>query len=126
MSHELCTPLNAIIACTELLSEECEDLGQQDFLPDLGKIQSAGKHLLTLISGILDLSKVEAGRMTMFLEDFDVATMIKHGGKGLGLALSREFCRMMRGHITVVSEIGKGSTFTVTLPVRCTDAETQS
>jgi len=227
MSHELCTPLNVIIACTELLSEECEDLGQQDFLPDLGKTHSARKHLLTLISGILDLSKVEAGRMKMFLEDLNVATLIKdadaivrplveknrnrfviecpadigtmhadlvkvrqvlfnllsnsakfteagtisltvgkreregtiqfairdtgigmtaeqlgrlfeafsqanaetsrkYGGTGLGLALSREFCRMMGGDITVVSEIGRGSTFSVTLPVQCTDAEMQS
>ena len=217
MSHELRTPLNAIIGYAELLQEECEDLGQQDFIPDLGKIHSAGKHLLTLISGILDLSKVEAGRMTMFLEDFDVATLIrdadaivrplveknlntfvidcpndigmmhadlvkvrqvlfnllsnsakfteggsitltvrktlaaatvtfaicdtgigmseeqlgrlfeafsqasaetsrKYGGTGLGLALSREFCRMMGGDISVESAPGKGSTFTVTLP----------
>ena len=227
MSHELRTPLNAIIGYSELLQEECEDLGQQGFLPDLGKIQTAGKHLLTLISGILDLSKVEAGRMTMFLEDFDIPMLIrdadaivrplveknrntftidcpgdlgimhadlvkvrqvlfnllsnsakfteggtitltvrkpvaeatvtfaiqdtgigmteaqlgrlfeafsqasaetsrKYGGTGLGLALSREFCRMLGGDITVTSVIGKGSTFTVTLPVQCTDTETPS
>jgi signal transduction histidine kinase len=224
MSHELRTPLNAIIGYAELLQEECEDLGQQDFLPDLGKIHSAGKHLLTLISGILDLSKVEAGRMTMYLEDFDVATLVKdadaivrplveknrntfviecpadigtmhadlvkvrqvlfnllsnsakfteggtitltvgkepsddtirfairdtgigmteeqlgrlfeafsqanaetsrkYGGTGLGLALSREFCRMLGGDITVVSEAAVGSTFTVVLPVTCIESE---
>ena len=77
MSHELRTPLNAIIGYAELLQEECADLGQDDFLPDLGKIHSAGKHLLTLISGILDLSKVEAGRMTMFLEDFDIGALVR-------------------------------------------------
>jgi GAF domain-containing protein len=77
MSHELRTPLNAIIGYAELLQEECADLGQDGFLPDLGKIHSAGKHLLTLISGILDLSKVEAGRMTMFLEDCDIATLVR-------------------------------------------------
>jgi len=227
MSHELRTPLNAIIGYSELLQEECEDLGQDDFLPDLGKIQTAGKHLLTLISGILDLSKVEAGRMTMFLEDFDIAKLVrdadaivrplveknrntfvidcpddigpmhadlvkvrqvlfnllsnsakfteggeirlavrahtedaivtfairdtgigmteeqlgrlfeafsqassetsrKYGGTGLGLALSREFCRMMGGDIAVSSEAGAGSTFTVTLPVRCMDMEIAS
>ncbi len=224
MSHELRTPLNAIIGYAELLQEECEDLGQQDFIPDLGKIHSAGKHLLTLISGILDLSKVEAGRMTMFLEDFDVATLIrdadaivrplveknsntfvidcpndigvmhadlvkvrqvlfnllsnaakftqngtitlsvrshtdddtihmaitdtgigmteeqlgrlfeafsqasaetsrKYGGTGLGLALSREFCRMMGGEIAVTSQHGLGSTFTILLPRTCVPME---
>jgi len=224
MSHELRTPLNAIIGYSELLQEECEDLGQDDFLPDLGKIHTAGKHLLNLISGILDLSKVEAGRMTMYLEDFDVATLVseaesiirpsveknrnafviecpadigvmhadlvkmkqvlfnllsnaakfteggtitltvrrrtepatytfairdtgigitaeqisrlfeafsqaeahtarKYGGTGLGLALSREFCRMMGGDITVESVAGEGSTFTVTLPTVVAGAE---
>ena len=77
MSHELRTPLNAIIGYAELLQEECADVGQHGFLPDLGKIHSAGKHLLTLISGILDLSKVEAGRMTMFLEDCDIAALVR-------------------------------------------------
>ena len=217
MSHELRTPLNAIIGYAELLQEECADLGHENFLPDLGKIHTAGKHLLTLISGILDLSKVEAGRMTMFLEDFDVASLVrdvdsivrplveknrnefvidcpadlgvmhadlvkvrqvlfnllsnaakfteggritltarrqtapatctfairdtgigiteeqrgrlfeafgqaeahtsrKYGGTGLGLALSRQFCRMMGGDIGVTSEAGVGSVFTMTLP----------
>ena len=224
MSHELRTPLNAIIGYAELLQEECEDLQQPEFLPDLGKIQSAGKHLLTLISGILDLSKVEAGCMTMFLEDFDIATLVRdadaivrplvetnrntfvidcpddlgpihadlvkvrqvlfnllsnsakfteggtikltvrkpvaeatvtftirdtgigmteeqlgrlfeafsqanaetsrrYGGTSLGLALSREFCRMMGGDIAVTSEAGAGSTFTVTLPITCLEEE---
>ncbi len=224
MSHELRTPLNAIIGYSELLQEECEDLGQDDFLPDLGKIHTAGKHLLNLIGGILDLSKVEAGRMTLFLEDCDIATLVneaesivrpvvekngntfvidcppdigamhadlvkvrqvlfnllsnsakftqdgaitltvrthaeaptvtfairdtgigmteeqvsrlfeafsqanaetsrKYGGTGLGLALSREFCRLMGGDITVESVAGEGSTFTVTLPLVCKEAE---
>ena len=216
MSHELRTPLNAIIGYAELLAEECEDIGTEEFLPDLGKIQSAGKHLLTLISGILDLAKVEAGRMDLFVERIDIAAMVtevdqivrplveknrntftiscpadagvmhadlvktkqvlfnllsnsakftdggtiglaitrhadtiefaitdtgigmtteqrgrlfeafsqadvsttrKYGGTGLGLALSRSFCQMMGGDITVISELGVGSTFTVTLPI---------
>jgi signal transduction histidine kinase len=76
MSHELRTPLNAIIGYAELLSEECEDLDATNFLPDLAKIQSAGKHLLALIGGILDLAKVESGRMTVYLESFDVQLLI--------------------------------------------------
>ncbi len=69
--------LNAIIGYAELLAEECEDLGTEEFLPDLGKIQSAGQHLLTLISGILDLAKVEAGRMDLFVETVDIASMLR-------------------------------------------------
>jgi signal transduction histidine kinase len=215
MSHELRTPLNAIIGYAELIAEECEDLGNEELLPDLGKIQSAGKHLLTLISGILDLAKVESGRMDLYVERIDISALVtevdqivrplveknhnafvvelptgigsfdadlvkvkqvlfnllsnsakftdggsitlaitrdtdtidfaiidtgigmtdeqmgklfeafsqadvsttrKYGGTGLGLALSRSFCRMMGGDITVTSELGVGSTFTVTLP----------
>jgi signal transduction histidine kinase len=225
MSHELRTPLNAIIGYSELLQEECLDTGNEDFVPDLQKIHSAGRHLLTLISGILDVSKIEAGRMTMYLEDFDVPALIaeteelvrplvekngntftvdcpvdagmmhadlvkcrqvlfnllsnaakftengavtlqvrrdddeqtmsfavrdtgigisdeqrerlfetfaqaesniqrKYGGTGLGLALSRQFCLMMGGDITVSSRPGHGSTFTATLPLSVSESPT--
>jgi signal transduction histidine kinase/CheY-like chemotaxis protein/ligand-binding sensor domain-containing protein len=76
MSHELRTPMNAIIGYSEMLQEEAEDLGQQNFIPDLQKIHGAGKHLLSLINDILDLSKIEAGKMTLFLEEFDVAKLV--------------------------------------------------
>jgi PAS domain S-box-containing protein len=76
MSHELRTPLNAIIGYAELLGEEAQELGQPAFLPDLEKIHSAGKHLLGLINDILDLSKIEAGKMELFLEIFDVARLV--------------------------------------------------
>jgi PAS domain S-box-containing protein len=221
MSHELRTPLNAIIGYSEMLHEEAEDLGQEEFIPDLQKIHDAGKHLLGLINAVLDLSKIEAGKMDLYLETFDVASMVKdtaavvqplvlangnelrvhcpedigsmradltkvrqavfnllsnaskftkegtielnvareesaggegqvtfavrdtgigmtpeqmgklfqefsqvdasttrnYGGTGLGLTLSRRLCRMMGGDITVESEAGKGSTFTIRLPV---------
>jgi hypothetical protein len=77
MSHELRTPMNAIIGYSEMLEEEAEDLEQQDFVPDLQKIQAAGRHLLALINDILDLSKIEAGKMDLFLEHFDVAQVIQ-------------------------------------------------
>jgi len=76
MSHELRTPLNAIILYSELLQEEADDQGGRGAIPDLQKIQSAGKHLLDLINGILDLSKIEAGKMTLSLERFEVRAMI--------------------------------------------------
>ena len=76
MSHELRTPLNAIILYSELLQEVAEDEGQQSSITDLQRIQSAGKHLLELINGILDLSKIEAGKMTVSLETFEIRAMI--------------------------------------------------
>jgi PAS domain S-box-containing protein len=219
MSHELRTPMNAIIGYSEMLAEDAEDEGHDEMIPDLEKINAAGKHLLALINDILDLSKIEAGRMDLFLERFDlrqtleeaVATVMPlvaknenrleteyagnlgavridltkfrqslfnllsnaakfthegtitlkadriqreegerirvsvtdsgigirdnkidtvfeefsqaddsttrdYGGTGLGLPISRRFCRMMGGDITVTSEVGKGSTFTIELP----------
>jgi PAS domain S-box-containing protein len=76
MSHELRTPLNAIILYSELLQEEAGDQDQHGSVADLQKIQSAGKHLLDLINGILDLSKIEAGKMTVSLERFEIRGMI--------------------------------------------------
>ena len=76
MSHELRTPLNAIILYSELLQEVAEDEGQQSFITDLQRIQSSGKHLLELINGILDLSKIEAGKMTLWVETFEIRSMI--------------------------------------------------
>ena len=77
MSHELRTPLNAIIGYSEMLQEEAEDLGEEAFIPDLQKVNAAGKHLLGLINDILDLSKIEAGRMDLDLETFEIAPMIQ-------------------------------------------------
>ena len=218
MSHELRTPLNAIIGYSEMLQEDAVDEGAENLVPDLKKINVAGKHLLELINSVLDLSKIEAGKMELHLEEFSVpelvegivavieplaaknhnrfevtcnaaagsmhadltkvrqvllnllsnackftehgtvsmeveresaadtasilfivrdtgigltseqlgrlfqdfsqadsATTRKYGGTGLGLALSRRLCRLMGGDITVKSEPGRGSAFTVRL-----------
>jgi signal transduction histidine kinase/CheY-like chemotaxis protein len=77
MSHELRTPLNAIIGYSEMLQEEAEDAGREELVPDLKKILAAGRHLLGLINDVLDLSKVEAGRMEVFAERFDVAQVVQ-------------------------------------------------
>jgi PAS domain S-box-containing protein len=77
MSHELRTPMNAILGYSEMLQEEAEEEGLDSFTPDLQKIQNAGKHLLSLINDILDLSKIEAGKMELYLEDFDVSKTVQ-------------------------------------------------
>src|SRR5437764_22057 len=219
MSHELRTPLNAILGFSEMLQEEASERNLQDFSADLQKISIAGKHLLLLINDILDLSKIEAGKMELHLENFDIGSLIsevqstittqmakngntldivcapdigvmraerskvrqglfnlvsnaakfthggkvhvaverqmmdgsewiifrvtdtgiglsaeqivrlfqpftqadasttrKFGGTGLGLALTRRFCQMMRGDVTVHSVLNEGSVFTIKLP----------
>ncbi len=75
MSHELRTPLNAIIGYSELLIDDMEDEGNEEAIPDLGKIRNAGKHLLGLINDILDLSKIEVGKIELFIEEIDVKDM---------------------------------------------------
>ena len=220
MSHELRTPLSVIISHSELLQENAHELGYDQLIPKLQRIRASGNHLLTIISNLLDISKVEAGKVEFYLETFDIPTLIdditamlqpiiakkantlevrcasdlgsmradltkvrqalfnlldnaakftdhgvicltvtresdpqakrinfsvadtgigltpeqiqnlfkefaqadssitrQYGGTGLGLALSRYYCRMMGGEITVNSAgLGKGSTFTIFLP----------
>ena len=77
MSHELRTPLNAIIGYSEMLEEEAPEIGAESLVPDLQKIHSAAKHQLTLINDILDLSKIEAGKMTLYVEEFDAAKLVQ-------------------------------------------------
>ena len=77
MSHELRTPLNAIIGYSEILQEDAVDKGDKDSVDDLQKIESAGRHLLGLINNILDLSKIEAGRMDVFIEAIDIQALLE-------------------------------------------------
>jgi PAS domain S-box-containing protein len=223
MSHELRTPLNAILGYSEMVQEELVDLGEEDLVGDMKKIHSAGKHLLGLINDVLDLSKIEAGKMDLFLERVEVRPLIdeviatvvplidrksnrlelrcprefgtmfadvtkvrqalfnllsnaskftergvvtlearretrdgcewlffsvsdtgigmtpeqlgrlfkpfaqadasttrKYGGTGLGLAITRRFAQLMGGDVTVSSEYGQGTTFTLSLPAEVT------
>src|ERR1700693_1004283 len=115
MSHELRTPLNAIIGYSEMLEEETHELGKVDNVKDLQKIQCAGKHLLSLINDVLDLSKIEAGRMGLHLEAFDIAQMIEEMVSTLHPAISKnsntirvhlaEDLGAMRADITKVRQI---------------------
>ncbi len=224
MSHELRTPMNAIIGYSEMLEEEAQERDEQEFVSDLQKILSAGHHLLTLINSILDLSKIEAGKMDLYVEPFQVETVVadvvstirplvqkngnelqvsvdeavgtmradltklrqslfnllsnaskftrqgsitltverqtldgvdfitfavrdsgigmtpeelsklfqafsqarastsqEFGGTGLGLVITRQFCQLMGGDVSVESESGKGTTFTIRLPAVVSD-----
>ncbi|HWG54361.1 MAG TPA: GAF domain-containing protein [Gemmatimonadaceae bacterium] len=76
MSHELRTPLNAIIGYSEMLEEEAEERGHVDYVPDLQKVRAAGRHLLALINDVLDLSKIEAGKLELFIESFDLCAAV--------------------------------------------------
>ena len=77
MSHELRTPLSAVIGYSEMLEEEAEESGEASMLADLGRIKSNAKHLLSLINDVLDLSKVEANKMDLFLEDIDLSAFLQ-------------------------------------------------
>lgn len=77
MSHELRTPLTAILGYSELLEEEFQDRGDGVYIPDVQRIQSAAKHLLSLINNMLDVSKIEAGKMELYLEEFDLQEVIE-------------------------------------------------
>jgi signal transduction histidine kinase/CheY-like chemotaxis protein len=77
MSHELRTPLNAIIGYSEILEEDAIDCGQDFLVDDIKKIRNAGKHLLSLINDVLDLAKIESGKIDLYLESFDISKLVK-------------------------------------------------
>jgi signal transduction histidine kinase/ActR/RegA family two-component response regulator len=115
MSHELRTPLNAIIGYSEMLEEEVQDSGKISNVRDLQKIQAAGKHLLALINDVLDLSKIEAGKMQLHVEMFEIQDMIEEIVTTLTPAIAKNEnafqLRMpkeigtMRGDVTKVRQI---------------------
>jgi signal transduction histidine kinase/CheY-like chemotaxis protein len=115
MSHELRTPLNAIIGYSEMLEEETLESGRIENVQDLKKIQAAGKHLLSLINDVLDLSKIEAGKMGLHLEIFDVPHVIEEMVATLQPAAAKnansihvhlaENMSVMRADITKVRQI---------------------
>ncbi len=137
MSHELRTPLSAVIGYSEMLSEELQDLHQDQLLPDVSKIESNARHLLSLINDVLDLSKIEAGRMTVAVEDFEVARLVDdvvaataplvaHKENRLALDLGADLDGMHTDQVKVrqclLNLIGNASKFTekgtITLSVR--------
>jgi len=232
MSHELRTPMNAIIGYSEMILEEIDDdkdIGAREFEDDLGKIHAAGRHLLALINDVLDISKVEAGKMSLFLEPVDLRKLVddtlataqplveknnneikiaiegleqpiqadetklrqillnllsnaakftnegqinlcaqthrehgqarveiavsdtgigmtaeqlakvfeaftqadssttrQYGGTGLGLTISKRFAELMGGDLTVTSEQGEGTCFTLTFPLLSAESEARS
>ncbi len=104
MSHELRTPLNAIIGYSEMLTEEAQDLGEASFVADLAKINGAGKHLLALINDVLDLSKIEAGRMDLYLESFNVKSMVGDVVTTIGSLVRKNNNRL---DVTVADDVGQ-------------------
>lgn len=98
MSHELRTPLSAVIGYAEMLEEEFEDLGQTQLVPDLKKIEGNARHLLSLINDVLDLSKIEAERMDLYAETFDLAIVLEEVGSTVGSLIGKKNNRLVIDH----------------------------
>jgi PAS domain S-box-containing protein len=90
MSHELRTPLSAVIGYSEMLEDEVEDMGEQHLLADLGKIKTNARHLLSLINDVLDISKIEANKMEVYAETFDVAEMTNDVAGTVGSLMAKK------------------------------------
>ena len=105
MSHELRTPLNAIIGYSEMLAEDADDLAVEDAQTDLYRIQEAGKQLLTLINSVLDLSKIESGRMEMFIEEFSISFLVEQVVDVLNPLVQKNGNKLIVHHETEVDTI---------------------
>ena len=113
MSHELRTPLSAVIGYSEMLEEEVEDLGEKHLLDDLSKIKSNARHLLSLINDVLDISKIEANKMEVFAETFDIAEMVKDVAATVGSLVEKKGNRLV-----VETEPGLGTAHSDVVKVR--------
>ncbi|MET0257680.1 MAG: response regulator [Methylobacterium sp.] len=98
MSHELRTPLSAVIGYAEMLEEEVEDLGEEHLLGDLKKIEQNARHLLSLINDVLDLSKIEAERMDVYAETFDLGTVMEEVASTVGSLVAKKDNRLVVEH----------------------------
>ena len=94
VSHELRTPLTAIIGYSEILQEDAVFLEQKDFLPDLKKIQAASEHLLALVDDIVDLSRIDAGKADVMIEEFKPGAVATEVAKDARTLLDRSFCTL--------------------------------
>jgi PAS domain S-box-containing protein len=103
MSHELRTPLNAIIGYSEMLEEETAEQGHAEYVPDLQKIRAAGRHLLALINDVLDLSKIEAGKLELFLETFDLRQAVEDVATTVQPLIARNDNRLV---VDVADDVG--------------------
>lgn len=106
MSHELRTPLNAIIGYSEMLVDESRENGNDTIIPDLERVHSSGKHLLGLINDVLDLSKVESGKMELVIEGFDVASLITQVSATIQPLMDKN-------HNVLVCDVGSAAGFMV-------------
>src|SRR3984885_13345727 len=111
MSHELRTPLNAVIGYSQILLEDAEDEGDVEAIADLGKIHGAGQHLLKLVNEILDLSKIEAGKMELDLEEIHLAELLSEiisAGRPAAVKNGNEVvCRLASNLGTALCDAGK-------------------
>ncbi|MEA5462423.1 c-type heme family protein [Leptothoe sp. PORK10 BA2] len=105
MSHELRTPLNAIIGYSEMLAEDAENLSEEDAQIDLYRIQEAGKQLLNLINSVLDLSKIESGRMELFLEEFSISFLVEQVVDVLNPLIQKNGNKLIVHHDTYIDAI---------------------